>query len=258
MTLKNLNDLEKLHETILQLRQSYQPPRHVMTKVNCEYTKYLESGGYYTWLALAVRLFKPKRILKLGNLHGASTIMMYSELTDETESFTSVDLIRDIAFVPDVIIADPRMVFKFGNDLNLSIYGDALPSQIDFLFIDTLHEYQQLQDEWKICQNLCRSGALVVMDDIHLNGMQKFWANITYPKFDITEDCHQSSFGAFIYLPDQEKQALTNDKLILQAYIEALDVAFRRSSHQSKPSLMKRSLNYAKSFRFQRHKSGQV
>ena len=83
----------------------------------------LKAGCYYTWLCPSgLAVLKPQRILELGNYHGASTIIIYSELTDETKAFYSVDLVRDITFVPNKILSDKKVKFTFGNDLNLSIY----------------------------------------------------------------------------------------------------------------------------------------
>ena len=214
-----------------------------MKKVNSEYRTYMESGEYYTWLALATRVLKPKRILELGNYHGSSTIMIYSELTDKTEAFYSVDVVRDLAFVPKKIFSDSRMKFTFGNDLNLSIYDESLPVNLDFLFIDTLHEYRQIRDEWKIYRNLCKPSAIVILDDILLNDMPRFWAELPYPKIDLSKDCHQSGFGVFIYEPENEKTLNENERA-KRAYIAAMEVAYQYGTLKQ-PSLMERSVKYA-------------
>lgn len=198
-----------------------------MSKVNDKYRNYMygrEGGVYYHWLALAVRLLTPRHILELGNHLGASTLMMYSEIRSDTELFLSVDIVHNLAFVPDCVFADPRMRFAFGNDLDLSIYGDPLPLGFDFVYIDTLHERQQLEDEWAIYQHLCTPGALVVLDDIHLNDMYGFWESLPYPKLDIS-DLHTSGFGVFTYLPST---AFSQTEATTCAYRTALQVAHRR------------------------------
>ena len=249
MELRTLEDLSRFHNTLLGLKEHYKPPYSLMEKVDSEYRTFIESGCYYTWLALATRVLKPKRILELGNYHGASTIMIYSELTDETKAFYSVDLVRDIAFVPNKILSDKKVKFTFGNDLNLSIYGENLPIQIDFLFIDTLHEYRQIKDEWNIYKNLCTPNAIVILDDILLNDMPKFWAELPYPKLEISKDCHESGFGVFIY-QQQDNKTLDENSMTKQAYISALEVAYQYMTYPNAsvkpPSAIKRSVGYAK------------
>ncbi len=252
MLLNTTEDLKKLHETILKLREEYKPPKHLMTKVNDEYRKYMESGDYYTWLALATRLLKPKRILELGNLYGASTIMFFSEIGQDTEWFTSVDLVKNIIFVPNEIIEDPRVTFRFGNDLNLNIYDNNLPTDCDFLFIDTLHERKHLEYEWSIYKNFCTNGCVVVLDDIYLDDIQTFWKNLSYPKLDISEDCHPSGFGVFLYRPsgDEEQTLKTeHNQRIRQAYQAALDAAYRQLDHRPKSSVTKRAILLIKASR---------
>jgi hypothetical protein len=244
-------DLVSFHKSLLKLKEDYTPPFHLMNTVNSEYRAYIESGDYYTWLALATRLLKPKRILELGNYHGASTIMIYSELTDKTEAFYSVDLKRDLSFIPTDIFLDSRVKFTFGNDLNLSIYNELLPVNLDFLFIDTLHEYYQVSYEWKIYKNLCKSNSIVVLDDILLNDMPKFWAELPYPKIDISSDCHNSGFGVFIYQPE-DKQILNEVEMNKRAYIAALEIAYQHV-RLNKASLLEISMKHAKTF-LNRHK----
>lgn len=206
--------------------KEYSPPVHLMEKVSEEYTEYMHgrnTGGYLPWLALAVRILQPRRILELGNFYGSSTIMMYSEISEKTESFYSADIERNLAFVPDEVFTNDKMRFFFGDDLNLNIYKNRIPDKIDFLFIDTLHEKKQLQAEWKIYKHLCAPGALVVLDDIRVEKLFDFWEGIQYPKIELTEDCHPSGFGAFIYLPDRPSTNAPEDNL-LKAHQAALDV----------------------------------
>jgi hypothetical protein len=214
-----------------------------MAKVSEKSKSSLESGDYYTWLALAVRLLRPQRLLELGNSEGASTIMIYSELTAETEFFFSVDQKRNISFVPESIFSDPRVKFVFGNDLNLSVYGAMLPVGLDFLFIDTLHCYKQISDEWKIYKNLCKPNSIVVLDDILMNDMPKFWAELPYPKLDISEGFHESGFGFFVYKPETEQSS--EYEKIKDAYVAALEIAYG-SIIQKEPSFISRCLRYAK------------
>src|SRR6266404_4160971 len=52
-------------------------------------------GGYnYQFFAMFTRYFQPKNILELGNLHGVSTVMIFSELLPGAK-LTSVDIEKD-------------------------------------------------------------------------------------------------------------------------------------------------------------------
>jgi hypothetical protein len=50
-----------------------------------------------------------------------------------------------------------------------------------------------------IYKDLCKDGALIVLDDIRMNDMYGFWEELAYPKLEITADCHESGFGVFLY-----------------------------------------------------------
>jgi predicted O-methyltransferase YrrM len=226
-------DLQQIHRRINTLASAYIPPLELMSKVNSEYREYMwgrNGSGYYAWLALAVRVLKPKRILELGTYRGASTIMMYSELPLDCEWLISVDLEDNRDFIQEVIFADSRVRFVSGNDLDLNIYDGKLPELCDLLFIDTLHERQHVEDEWAIYKHLCSSGALVVLDDIRLNDMWEFWQALPYPKLDITADCHHSGFGIFRYVPSTTGH---QDGRVVCAYRTALEVAYRRMNDAS-------------------------
>ena len=72
-------------------------------------------------------------------------------------------------------------------------------NKIDILFTDTIHFYFQLKDEFEIYQHLLADTALVAIDDIRTNDKGKFWAEVTHPKWDLTELCHHSGWGLFLY-----------------------------------------------------------
>jgi len=145
-----------------------------------------------------VRLARPALVVELGSGLGVSTLLMLSELA-ETARLVTCDIAPRLKCVPPEIMRDPRLKFYSGNDLNLSVFGDDLPVGIDLLFIDTEHTFDQVSAEWRIYGHLCRRGALVVLDDIRVQDMPRFWDALPYPKLELTEECHQSGFGVFLY-----------------------------------------------------------
>ena len=71
-------------------------------------------------------------------------------------------------------------------------------SGIDLMFIDTEHNYEQIAQEYALYGPFLRNGAMVVLDDIHLNdGMTRFWNEIPHPKVDTGDALHWSGFGIF-------------------------------------------------------------
>lgn len=239
-TLKTTSDLEEFHQKILDLLPTYTSPEKLTRKLNPEYLGYVEArenNAYYAWLALAVRLLQPRTILELGNYYGVSSLMMYSEFGSGVQEFVSVDVKKDLRFLPDEVRDDPRSSFLFGNDLNLAIYETHLPVGIDFIFIDTLHELRHLLAEFYIYKHLLSSGALVILDDIFLGNILEFWARIPYPKLEISPTCHDSGFGMFLFQPEIDTEFLEIEgfdwntipasERIQGAYRAALRVAHR-------------------------------
>ncbi len=216
--------LKKLHEDIIAAGQQYELPWSILSQVNEEYLGYLKNADgnsfYYQWLALLVKIIKPKQVLELGNSYGLSTLMMFSELLD-TARLISCDMVKRLDFIPPHVLNDSRLKFYFGNDLNLNIFGNDLSVGIDMLFIDTNHTFEQISAEWKIYKNLCNPGAIVILDDIRVNDMFGFWKSLQYPKLEITEKCHSSGFGFFLYTEEKQPDPL-------MAYREALQNAFEQ------------------------------
>lgn len=169
-------------------------------------------GGYnYQFFALFNRYFKPKNILELGNLQGVSTVMMYSELASDA-TLTTVDIIKDQRYVPEEVFKDPRVKFVYGDGLNLNIYNNTIPKEIDLWFTDTVHFYQQVRDEFDVYEPLLADGAFILIDDINLKDKRKLFDELSFEKWDLTEWCHHNGFGLLRYrkinnFPNPEAEA---------------------------------------------------
>ena len=222
--------LKKLHEEIIATGQQYELPWHLLSRVNEEYLGYLQKtddGFYYQWLALLVKIVNPKQVLELGNSYGLSTLMMFSELSD-TARLISCDVVKQLDFIPPQVFNDSRLKFYFGDDLNLNIFGNDLPVGLDMLFIDTDHTFTQISSEWEIYKHLCNPGAIVILDDIRMNDMFDFWNSLQYPKLELTEECHFSGFGFFLYTEEKQPDPLKAYRNALQKVFEKRDLIQER------------------------------
>ncbi len=78
-------------------------------------------------------------------------------------------------------------------------FADKIREQnIDCLFIDSLHQYDQATAEWKAYSWKVRLSGIVFFDDIALDaGMRQFWAEVPGRRFDLSH-LHISGFGGWV------------------------------------------------------------
>jgi hypothetical protein len=210
--------LESFHNEILLRKAEFVRDSGLFRFFDAQYLSYMDSEDecYYCWLALAVKILKPRHVLELGSFTGGSAVCVFQELA-ESSRLTTIDILRDLRFCPPEMLKDPRVSFVSGNDLDLSIFQGGVPLDIDFLFIDTAHDYKQVSAEWSIYQHLLLAGALVVVDDIRLNGVGRFWEELPHKKLDISKNCHSSGFGIFVF----EREIRINEEQRLSKALQA-------------------------------------
>lgn len=158
-----------------------------------------QPNRYYKWLACLIQELKPKQVTELGAAAGISTLAMSLYMPPEGK-IISVDYDPTIAW-QWMKPGYPNVIKILGDDLDLSIYPkDIKLDQTDIWFIDSLHTEEQLRKEFELYTQFFKKGAVVVLDDIHINeGMQKVWEELPYDKYDTTNPNHYSGFGHFIY-----------------------------------------------------------
>lgn len=201
--MKTVQDLIDFHRSIMDQMATYKPPGELFVLMDDNFRSYMNGAPehrYYWWLALAVRGLGPNNVLELGTAVGASSIMMASEAKWLTPiKMVSIDLLWNARFVPDSIkeIVDYREA-----DANVSETYAGM-EDVDFLFLDTDHMAKDLRNQLVLTAPILKRGALVVLDDIHMNDMSDAWNEITWPKLDITADCHPSGFGIFVFNPEE-------------------------------------------------------
>ena len=142
----------------------------------------------YSWVEKTV----PGLIVETGTDRGRSGAHM--AMGDSRSKVISVDI--------DPVCSAQLAALKLPNVEALT--GDAVDAShrfpfhtIDMLFLDSLHEYDHMARELAAYLPKAKPGALVFVDDIHLNeGMERLWREVTSAKRDISA-LHDSGFGVF-------------------------------------------------------------
>jgi len=130
------------------------------------------SGKYLYFMHLLTK--HPERfktIVELGNREGLSTLAVATALSAE-QTFTSVDIVRDLRYVPDSIKQSPQVYFQFGNCLSDSCL-ELIPNNIDLILFDTIHTYKQVSQEWICYKPKLSDEAVVLIDDINFGDKRR-------------------------------------------------------------------------------------
>lgn len=184
-------------------------------------------GGYYVpFLNFLIKEVKPKHVVELGSWSGLSTLSMYDALSADA-SFHTVDLVKDQRYCPDHMHKDTRVHFLFGDVCSKEII-DALPRSIDFMFTDTLHFKYQFEDEFEIYQHLFADTALIAVDDIRSNDKGDFFKALPYDKWDLSELCHGSGWGLFLFKRKHSVEPAQQEQALYQALIRVWERKYNR------------------------------
>jgi len=156
------------------------------------------AGLYYSFLYNVVNKLKPKNIVELGNREGSSTISIAAGM-DESQTLYTVGIKKNLHRVPPFVLEQDNIHTIFGSSIDPGVVN-SLPDNIDFLFIDTLHEYSHLKLEWVYYQKKLSDGAIVACDDINWTGMEKFIDDIKHYDHINEPKLHGSGFLVFQYV----------------------------------------------------------
>lgn len=166
-------------------------------------------GGYYVkFLKYLVENIQPKTIVELGSQKGFSTLSIYDALKNIDSHFYTIDFEKDQRYCPDEMFSDPKVSFLFGDVCSVDILK-KIPFDINLLFTDTAHFKDQIEDEFEVYQYLLSDIAIVAVDDIHLNDKGEFWDKLTYQKWDLTNLCHETGWGLFIF---ERKKSISKEE----------------------------------------------
>jgi predicted O-methyltransferase YrrM len=164
------------------------------------------SGGYYHFIKLLVAEMQPKVVLELGSCNGLGIISVMTTLPEKSK-FISVDIKTDLSFVPDEIHNDERFRYINGNCLDLQIYKNDTPKNIDLLICDTIHTYKQLEAEVATYKSLLADEAVILVDDLDYSptggAKRKYYNGWPGEKEDLSKYCHSSGYGALIFKRDK-------------------------------------------------------
>lgn len=197
-------NLQELHNQVMADPTPPYDNRYTITER--QYLEYQDdtSCRYYHYLLKLVKRLKPKKVLELGTSQGRSSLFMMLGLPEDG-SLITIDIGSFLRSDLAAFANDSRLKIVFGNDLYHSVFS-KIENNIELLFIDSEHSFEQIFKEWDIYRPKLVDGAIVVMDDIHLNqGMERFWDSLPYEKIDTGGYLHFSGFGLFVY-----KQPLDN------------------------------------------------
>ncbi len=188
---------------------------------------------YYLYLAALIRELKPVNVLELGTKDGASALFMLSALPNDSR-FQTIDL-NPSPILLEGVLSDQRLTIITADDLDPR-FSLTLEAQdpIDLLFMDTEHNSDQLSAELEKYSEFLRPGAIVVVDDIHLNSeMEHWWASLPYEKIDTGLMLHHSGFGIFEYQPIPTTKAETQKPKLSVLYFLHDDSLYLEESIKS-------------------------
>jgi len=161
--------------------------------------------GYFKLLDNIVSSLKnDATIVELGNREGMGILAIYNSLKTK-QKFISIDIINDCRFVPKIIREDKRVIIdnNFNSLDSAKIKNYFRPKQIDLLFFDTIHTYEQIKQEYELWQSYMSDECIFLIDDIRDiqedRSKWKFHEEVTCSeKYDITDWGHaRTGFGVY-------------------------------------------------------------
>tara|TARA_B100000965_G_scaffold163776_1_gene136384 strand:- start:837 stop:1463 length:627 start_codon:yes stop_codon:yes gene_type:complete len=144
-------------------------------------------------------------IVELGNREGLGILSVYDALQPNSEFYT-LDIVDDVRFVNDKIKSDPRVHIL--NDFD-ALNADRVKKTFDeksisLIFLDTIHTYEQVIEEFKLWEPYMKDDCVMCIDDIRpsMPGRTKwrFHQELNYEnKYDVTEWAHNDTgFGVYL------------------------------------------------------------
>ena len=160
--------------------------------------------GYFSLLHNLTSNIEGK-IVELGNREGLGILSIYDALSENSELYT-LDIVDDVRFIKDEIKNDPRVHIL--NDFNsldvVRIEKTFEKKSISMIFLDTIHTYEQVTQEFKLWEPYMKDDCVMLIDDIrnYMPGRTKwrFHTELDYSyKYDVTEWAHNDTgFGVYL------------------------------------------------------------
>ena len=144
-------------------------------------------------------------IVELGNREGLGILSIYDALSENSELYT-LDIVDDVRFINDKIKSDSRVhILNDFNSLDSNRIEKTFEKKsISMIFLDTIHTYEQVLDEFKLWEPYMKDDCVMLIDDIrdYMPGRTKwrFHTELEYTyKYDVTEWAHNDTgFGVYL------------------------------------------------------------
>ena len=177
-------------------------------RVDKEFSVYLfNKDGNHGYFSLLHNLTSniDGTIVELGNREGLGILSIYDALQPDSKFYT-LDIVNDNRFIKNEIKNDPRVYIL--NDFN-SLDADRIQKtfekkSISMIFLDTIHTYEQVLEEFKLWEPYMKDDCVMLIDDIRpsMPGRTKwrFHTELDYTyKYDVTEWAHNDTgFGVYL------------------------------------------------------------
>ena len=177
-------------------------------RANPEFSVYLfNKDGGHGYFSLLHNLTSniEGTIVELGNREGLGILSIYDALQSDSNFYT-LDIVNDNRFIKNEIKNDPRV--NILNDFN-SLDADRIEKTFDkksisMIFLDTIHTYEQVLEEFKLWEPYMEDDCIMLIDDIRpsMPGRTKwrFHTELDYTyKYDVTEWAHNDTgFGVYL------------------------------------------------------------
>ena len=144
-------------------------------------------------------------IVELGNREGLGILSIYDALSENSELYT-LDIVDDVRFINDKIKSDSRVhILNNFNSLDADRIEKTFEKKsISMIFLDTIHTYEQVLEEFKLWEPYMKDDCVMLIDDIrdYMPGRTKwrFHTELDYTyKYDVTEWAHNDT-GYGVYL----------------------------------------------------------
>ena len=148
---------------------------------------------YYKFFWMIAQRFKPRFVVELGSWRAYGAAHFAGGCP--SSQVVTIDIHKDDAWshqrAIDVAASYDNLTFLHGWTWDMAPTVAAMGKQIDVLYIDAWHTYENVKREWDLYTPLLASRALILMDDLFnapgaCEGMIEFWAEFVknkYPNF---------------------------------------------------------------------------
>ena len=144
-------------------------------------------------------------IVELGNREGLGILSIYDALSENSELYT-LDIVDDVRFINNKIKNDSRVhILNDFNSLDANRIEKTFEKKsISMIFLDTIHTYEQVTQEFKLWEPYMKDDCVMLIDDIrdYMPGRTKwkFHTELDYNyKYDVTEWAHNDTgFGVYL------------------------------------------------------------